>query len=84
MAACPVGRGPVRDARVVWLRAAIVLGAGSTSYEMLRYLADRLPVLPLPSWLDEEKELSATKKRLVDELKRGIDVPHPRGTGGLC
>lgn len=37
---------------VVWLRAAIVLGAGSTSYEMLRYLADRLPVLPLPTWLD--------------------------------
>lgn len=38
---------------LVWLRAAIVMGAGSTSYEMLRYLADRLPVLPLPSWLSE-------------------------------
>lgn len=38
---------------LVWLRAAIVMGAGSTSYEMLRYLADRLPVLPLPSWLAE-------------------------------
>nr|WP_296772538.1 NAD(P)H-binding protein [Rhodococcus sp. (in: high G+C Gram-positive bacteria)] len=36
---------------LVWLRAAIVLGAGSTSYEMLRYLADRLLILPLPTWL---------------------------------
>ncbi|WP_206491650.1 NAD(P)H-binding protein [Rhodococcus sp. KRD162] len=43
----------VDGVELVWLRAAIVLGAGSTSYEMLRYLADRLPVLPLPSWLDE-------------------------------
>lgn len=38
---------------VVWLRAAIVVGAGSTSFEMIRYLADRLPVLPLPSWLSK-------------------------------
>lgn len=43
----------VDGVELVWLRAAIVLGAGSTSYEMLRYLADRLPVLPLPSWLAE-------------------------------
>ncbi|SNT45793.1 NAD(P)H-binding protein [Rhodococcoides kyotonense] len=42
----------VGDIDVVWLRAAIVIGAGSTSYEMLRYLADRLPILPLPDWLD--------------------------------
>lgn len=41
----------VDGVEVVWLRAAIVLGAGSTSYEMLRYLADRLPVLPIPGWL---------------------------------
>ncbi|MGB6181677.1 MAG: NAD(P)H-binding protein [Rhodococcus sp. (in: high G+C Gram-positive bacteria)] len=38
---------------VVWLRAAIVIGAGSTSFEMMRYLADRLPVLPLPTWLNK-------------------------------
>ncbi|WP_032376858.1 NAD(P)H-binding protein [Rhodococcoides fascians] len=43
----------VDGVELVWLRAAIVMGAGSTSYEMLRYLADRLPVLPLPSWLAE-------------------------------
>lgn len=41
----------VDGVELVWLRAAIVIGAGSTSFEMMRYLADRLPVLPLPSWL---------------------------------
>jgi uncharacterized protein YbjT (DUF2867 family) len=37
-------------ADLVWLGAAIVLGAGSTSFEMLRYVADRFPVLPMPEW----------------------------------
>lgn len=35
----------------VWLRAAVILGAGSTSYELIRYLADRLPVIPTPTWM---------------------------------
>lgn len=37
---------------LVWLRAAIVLGAGSTSYELVRHVAERLPVVPLPRWMD--------------------------------
>jgi uncharacterized protein YbjT (DUF2867 family) len=36
----------------VWLRAAIILGGGSTSYELIRHIADRVPVIPLPSWMD--------------------------------
>ncbi|MDG4666112.1 NAD(P)H-binding protein [Mycobacterium sp. 236(2023)] len=35
---------------VVWLGAAIVIGAGSTSFEMLRYVSDRFLVLPMPEW----------------------------------
>lgn len=37
---------------VVWLGAAIIVGAGSTSFEMVRYVGDRLPLIPLPSWAD--------------------------------
>lgn len=37
-------------ADVVWLGAAIIIGAGSTSFEMLRYVADRFLVLPMPKW----------------------------------
>jgi uncharacterized protein YbjT (DUF2867 family) len=33
------------------LRAAMILGSGSTSFEMLRYLVDRLPVIPAPRWV---------------------------------
>lgn len=37
---------------VVWLGAAMIIGAGSTSFEMLRYVGDRFVLIPLPAWLD--------------------------------
>jgi len=36
---------------VVELRAAVVLGAGSISFEMVRYLTERLPVMVCPRWV---------------------------------
>ncbi|MCH5644998.1 NAD(P)H-binding protein [Gordonia sp. ABSL49_1] len=37
---------------LVWLRAAVILGAGSTSFEIIRYVADRLAVIPEPEWVN--------------------------------
>lgn len=34
------------------LRAAIIIGSGSASFEMLRYLTERLPVMVTPKWLN--------------------------------
>jgi uncharacterized protein YbjT (DUF2867 family) len=34
------------------LRAAVIIGAGGASYEMLRYLVERLPVMICPRWVD--------------------------------
>jgi uncharacterized protein YbjT (DUF2867 family) len=36
----------------VVLRAAVIIGSGSASFEMLRYLAERLPVMVTPRWVD--------------------------------
>ena len=36
---------------LTYLRASMVIGAQSASYEMLRYLVSRLPVMIAPSWL---------------------------------
>lgn len=33
------------------LRAAMVIGAGSTSFEILRRLTTRVPVAPIPTWM---------------------------------
>jgi len=34
------------------LRAAVIIGAGGASFEMLRYLVERLPVMICPRWID--------------------------------
>jgi uncharacterized protein YbjT (DUF2867 family) len=37
---------------LVWLGAAVIFGAGSTSFEMMRYVGDRFPVIPIPKWMN--------------------------------
>ena len=34
------------------LRAAVIIGSGSASFEMLRYLTERLPFMVTPKWLN--------------------------------
>ena len=43
--------GPVP---VTAFRAALIIGSGSASFEILRYLAERLPVLVTPRWVRTE------------------------------
>jgi uncharacterized protein YbjT (DUF2867 family) len=42
-----LGRGKVP---VTILRAAIIIGSGSASYEIIKHLVKRLPVVPIPKW----------------------------------
>lgn len=39
-------------ATVLVLRAAVLLGSGSTSFEIIRQVSERLPVHTVPSWMD--------------------------------
>ena len=41
--------GPIET---VELRAAVVIGAGSASFEMLRYLTEVLPIMVTPKWVN--------------------------------
>jgi uncharacterized protein YbjT (DUF2867 family) len=36
------------------LRAAMIIGSGSASFEILRYLVDRLPIMITPQWVSTE------------------------------
>ena len=38
------------------LKAAVILGSGSASFEILRYLVDRLPVMLTPKWVRVESQ----------------------------
>jgi uncharacterized protein YbjT (DUF2867 family) len=39
-------------AAVTFFRAAVIIGAGGASFEMIRALVDRLPVMITPRWVD--------------------------------
>jgi uncharacterized protein YbjT (DUF2867 family) len=56
------------------LRAAMVIGKGSTSFNMIRDLAVRLPVLALPPWMDHGSYPIAIDD-VVYALLRALYVP---------
>jgi uncharacterized protein YbjT (DUF2867 family)/ligand-binding SRPBCC domain-containing protein len=62
---------------VVEFRASIVIGAGSLSFEMIRALVERLPVMICPRWVD-----SRTQPIAIDDvlayLRAALDLPQGR------
>ncbi|MDZ7760263.1 MAG: SDR family oxidoreductase [Desulfovermiculus sp.] len=54
--------GPVPT---TFFRAAILLGAGSASFELLRYLVDRLPIMITPRWVFTESQPIAVSNVLT-------------------
>ena len=60
----------------VWLRAAIILGSGSASFEMLRYLTERLPVMVTPRWVSNRIQPIAVRD-VLRYLVAWADIPEP-------
>jgi uncharacterized protein YbjT (DUF2867 family) len=59
---------------VVEFRASIVIGSGSLSYEMVRALTDRLPVMVCPRWVGIEAQPIAIEDVLA-YLVAALDLP---------
>lgn len=57
----------------VVIRAAIILGSGSTSFELIRRLVERLPAIPRPSWLQSRVSPIATED-VIDRLARAATI----------
>jgi uncharacterized protein YbjT (DUF2867 family) len=73
------------DVTVCSLRAGVVLGAGSTSFEVIRQLATLLVVQPVPSWLGHQVQpiaVSDVLRAMVeafadDHLTGAVDIGGP-------
>ncbi|MDR7281065.1 SDR family oxidoreductase [Catenuloplanes atrovinosus] len=68
------------------LRAPVIIGSGSASFEMLRYLTERLPVMVTPRWVNNRIQPIAVRdvlRRLIEaatlplEVNRGFDIAGP-------
>ncbi len=75
--------GPVP---AVILQAGVVIGSGSASFEMLRYLTERLPMMVTPRWVDSRVQPIAVRDvlgyllgaaGLPASLNRRFDIAGP-------
>ncbi len=67
--------GPVP---VTVFRAAMVIGSGSASFEILRYLVERLPVMITPRWVSTECQPIAVEN-VLHYLVATLEVPQTAG-----
>jgi uncharacterized protein YbjT (DUF2867 family) len=44
------------DITTIWFRAGVIIGAGSASFEMIRNLAQKLPVMVTPRWVNTKTQ----------------------------
>ena len=67
------GRVPVTE-----FRAGVIAGAGSISFEMIRFLTECFPILPGPRWLRNQAQPIASEN-VIDYLVAGLEKPEARG-----
>jgi uncharacterized protein YbjT (DUF2867 family) len=73
-----------RVGELVYVRAAMIIGSGSSSFVMLRDLVSKLPVMITPRWVDTRTQPIAERdlvRALADLAERG-DVPDEVQLGG--
>jgi uncharacterized protein YbjT (DUF2867 family) len=63
---------------VTTLRAAMIIGSGSASFEILRYLVEHLPVMITPRWVRTESQPIAIRN-VLHYLAACLDVPETTG-----
>lgn len=63
---------------LTYFRAAMIIGPGSESYELLRSISGRVPVLPEPSWLASRTQPIGIRD-VVAYLREAPQVPESAG-----
>ena len=68
----------------VYVRAAMIIGRGSASFEMLRHLVTRLPVMITPRWVDTRSQPVAVTDvvRALADVAAHADAPEELQLGG--
>ena len=61
---------------VLELRAGIIIGSGSASFEMLRHLTHRLPIMTTPKWVSNRTQPIAIRDVLY-YLRSAAELPKP-------
>lgn len=65
-------------AQTTVLRAAVIIGAGGASFEIIRYLVERLPVMICPRWVNTKSQPIAIED-VISYLAGCLSVPKTAG-----
>jgi uncharacterized protein YbjT (DUF2867 family) len=79
-AALHIDDGP----EVVWLGAAMIIGSGSTSFEMLRYVGDRFVLIPMLDWVDNPMDPISIRDALYYLVAAADGDRVPPGAYDIC
>jgi uncharacterized protein YbjT (DUF2867 family) len=60
---------------VTEFRAAVIVGSGSLSFEIIRYLTERLPIMICPRWVYTRTQPIAIDD-VLEYMVRALEVPH--------
>ncbi len=63
---------------VTEFRAAVIVGSGSVSFEMIRYLTERVPVMVCPRWVYTRTQPIGIRN-VLDYLVAALDTPASAG-----
>lgn len=66
------------DVPVTEFRAAVVVGSGSLSFELIRYFTERIPVLICPTWVQTPTQPIAIRN-VVEYLMAALTTPESTG-----
>ncbi|MGB7953699.1 MAG: NAD-dependent epimerase/dehydratase family protein [Candidatus Nitrosopolaris sp.] len=66
------------SAKVTIFRAAVILGQGGGSFEMLQYLVERLPIMICPKWVLTRSQPIAVDD-VITYLAKSVDIDETEG-----
>ena len=62
-----------KKVQTIWIRAGVIIGSGSTSFEIIRNLTEKLPIMTTPKWVNTKTQPIAVDD-VLDYLLQSIDL----------
>ena len=63
------------EIQTIWFRAAVIIGSGSASFEIIRHLVKKLPVMITPRWVNTKTQPICVND-VLDYLVQAMDLKH--------
>jgi len=62
-----------KKVQTIWIRAGVIIGSGSTSFEIIRNLTEKLPIMTTPKWVYTKTQAIGVDD-VLNYLEQSIDI----------